>query len=140
MSCKSKGFPQTPEILIRPSWRKSEKQYWFHSCRGVDLFLSVVTIGEIERGIQQQQQNNPDFASKLTQWLDGILLHYSDRIIPVDVRISSRWEKLSAQSGNAGADMIIAATAIEHGLTIVTRNKKHFTPTGVSVINPFDAV
>ena len=122
---------------LRKKDRSESVVNWFHSCRGVDLFLSVVTIGEIERGIQQQQRKNPDFAFQLTQWLDGILLHYSDRILPVNVRIARRWGQLSAKIGNSGADIIIAATAIEHGLTIVTRNKKHFLPTGVSVTNPF---
>ena len=66
-----------------------------------------------------------------------IILHYADRILPVNTRIARRWGQLSAQLGNAGADLIIAATAIEHGLTVVTGNKNHFTPTGVPVVNPF---
>ena len=131
------------DTMVLSELRKKERAEsvvnWFHSCRGVDLFLSVVTIGEIERGIQQQQRKNPDFAFKLTQWLDGILLHYSDRILPVNVRISRRWGQLSAKLGNSGADIIIAATALEHGLTIITRNKTHFMPTGVSLINHFDS-
>ena len=65
----------------------------------------------------------------MTQWLDGVLLYYSDRILPVSVNISRRWGKLSAKLGNSGADILIAATAIEHGLSVVTRNEKHFIPT-----------
>ncbi len=122
---------------LRKKERSSSVTEWFQTCRGVDIFLSVVTIGEIERGIQQQQRINPDFAFELTKWLDGILLHYEDRILPVSVNISRRWGQLSARLGNSGADVLIAATALEHGLTIVTRNEKHFKPTGVLIVNPF---
>lgn len=110
---------------------------WFHSTREVDIFLSVVTIGEIECGIIQQQKINPEFSQILTVWLDGILLHYADRILPISVNIARRWGELSARIGNSGADILIAATALEHGLSIVTRNESHFTPTGVTVLNPF---
>ena len=130
------------DTMILSELRKKERSEnvvnWFHSCRGVDLFLSVVTIGEIERGILQQKRNDPDFAVTLSRWLDGILLHYADRILPLNIRIARRWGQLSAKLGNAGVDLIIAATAIEHGLTVVTRNKKHFSPTGVQVVNPFE--
>jgi len=122
---------------LRKKERSSSVTEWFQTCRGVDIFLSVVTIGEIERGIQQQQRINPDFAFELTKWLDGILLHYEDRILPVSVNISRRWGQLSARLGNSGADVLVAATALEHGLTIVTRNENHFKPTGVLIVNPF---
>ena len=122
---------------LRKKKRSENVVKWFSSIRGVDIFLSVVTIGEIERGIKQQQQTNSEFSLDLTKWLDGILLNYSDRIIPVSVNIARRWGELSAKIGNSGADILIAATALEHGLSVVTRNEKHFIPTGVSVVNPF---
>jgi predicted nucleic acid-binding protein len=122
---------------LRKKKRSENVVKWFSSIRGVDIFLSVVTIGEIERGIKQQQQTNSEFSLELTKWLDGILLNYSDRIIPVSVNIARRWGELSAKIGNSGADILIAATALEHGLSVVTRNEKHFIPTGVPVVNPF---
>ncbi|MCK5679859.1 type II toxin-antitoxin system VapC family toxin [bacterium] len=110
---------------------------WFHSTREVDIFLSVVTIGEIERGIIQQKKINIEFSQTLAAWLDGILLHYADRILPISINIARRWGELSARIGNSGVDILIAATALEHGLSVVTRNERHFTPTGVAVLNPF---
>ena len=122
---------------LRKKKRSESVVEWFRSTRGVDIFLSVVTIGEIERGVSQQQQVNPEFSQELTRWLDGILLYYGDRILPVSVNVARRWGELSAKIGNYGADILIAATALEHGLSVVTRNQRHFTPTGVHVINPF---
>lgn len=122
---------------LRKKNRSDSVVNWFRSTRSVDIFLSVVTIGEIERGIKQQQQNNIEFSQELAKWLDGILLHYTDRILPVSINIARRWGALSAAIGNSGADILIAATALEHGLSVVTRNQRHFTPTGVPVVNPF---
>jgi hypothetical protein len=98
-----------------------------------------VTIGEIERGIEQQQRLNPEFAASLTAWLDVVLRTYEGRILPVDIAVARRWGRLSQQIGNRGLDLAIAATALEHGLTVVTRNVSDFERTGVSVLDPFDS-
>ena len=66
-----------------------------------------------------------------------MLAWYADRILTVDLSTARRWGRLSATIGHAGADLLIAATALEHGLTVVTRNVRHFEPTGVDVLNPF---
>ena len=104
--------------------------------RTADLHISVVTVGEIEHGIAQQQRDNPSFARDLGLWLDRVLSLYGDRILPVDVATARRWGQLSARIGHDGPDLLIAAAAIEHGLTVVTRNVRHFEPTGVAVLNP----
>ena len=109
---------------------------WVEDQRTTDLHISVVTVGEIERGITQQQRHNPAFARDLAVWLDRVLAWYGDRILPVDAATARRWGQLSAALGNDSADLLIAATALEHGLTVVTRNVRHFEPTGVSVLNP----
>ena len=95
-----------------------------------------MTVREIERGITQQQRHNPAFARDLAVWLDRVLAWYGDRILPVDAATARRWGQLSAALGNDSADLLIAATALEHGLTVVTRNVRHFEPTGVSVLDP----
>ena len=104
--------------------------------RTADLYLSVVTVGEIERGITQQQLHNPSFARDLSVWLDRVLVWYGDRILPVDTGTARRWGQLSATIGHDSADLLIAATALERGLTVITRNVRHFEPTGVAVLNP----
>ena len=71
-------------------------------------------------------------------WLDRVLAWYGDRILPVDTTTARRWGQLSATLGYESADLLIAATALEHGLTVVTRNVRHFEPTGVPTLNPFE--
>ena len=110
---------------------------WFERQRTADLFLSVVSIGEIERGIARQGAIDPDFAGALTEWLDRIVTLYGDRVVPFDLRAARRWGALSAALGNDSADLMIAATALENGFTVVTRNVSDFEPTGVAVLDPF---
>ena len=111
---------------------------WVEIQRTADLHLSVVTVGEIERGISQQQRRDAPFARELAMWLDRVLAWYGDRILPVDTTTARRWGQLSATLGYESADLLIAATALEHGLTVVTRNVRHFEPTGVPTLNPFE--
>ncbi len=122
---------------LRKRVRNPNVVSWVHDQRSTDLYLSVVTIGEIERGIAQQHLKSQMFAEALTTWLDKVLLLYGNRILPVDLPTGRRWGRLSAAIGHDGADLLIAATALEHGLTVVTRNTRHFEPTGVLVIDPF---
>lgn len=110
---------------------------WFERQRTTELFLSVISIGEIERGIARQRTTDPRFADALAVWLDRVLVLYGERIVPFDLRTARRWGTLSAALGNDSADLMIAATALEHGLTVVTRNVSDFAPTGVSVVDPF---
>ena len=101
------------------------------------FFLSAVTIGEIERGIERQRRHDPVFAEALLVWLERSIDLYEDRILPATTNIARRWGRLSARIGHTGVDLLIAATALEHGLTVVTRNVRHFVPTGAVVENPF---
>lgn len=110
---------------------------WLERQRTSALHLSVVTVGEIERGIARQRRRDPDFAEDLADWLDRILTWYGGRVLAVDTATARRWGQLSADLGHDGPDLMIAATALEHGLTVVTRNTRHFEPAGVPVLNPF---
>jgi hypothetical protein len=112
---------------------------WIRSQRQEDCFLSVVSIGEIERGIARRRSADPAFAQQLAAWLDQLLRLHEQRLLPVDLPTARRWGQLSADLGHDGADLLIAATALEHGLTVVTRNLRHFGPTGVATINPWSA-
>lgn len=111
---------------------------WLRGKAEETLFLSAITIGEIERGMTRQQVRNPVFAEALGSWLDRTVEIYGDRILPVNTTVARRWGRLTARIGHGGADLLIAATALEHGLTVVTRNVRHFAPTGVLVEDPFE--
>jgi toxin FitB len=122
---------------LRKSHRNPALVKWLKSVRPTDLFLSVVTIGEVEKGIAKQRRRDPDFAERLTDWLDGILRHYATRILAGDLSTARRRGRLAGAHGHAGTDLLIAATAIDRGLTVVTRNVRHFEGTGVPLIDPF---
>jgi predicted nucleic acid-binding protein len=108
-----------------------------------ELFLSVVTIAEIEAGIIFAKRREAHRkAAVLTEWLDAVLDLYGDRILPMGTHIARIAGRLSGDAKAAGlvpgfADIAIAATAVHHGLTILTRNLRHFEPLGVAVIDPF---
>jgi predicted nucleic acid-binding protein len=110
---------------------------WLGAQNSDDLYLSVISLGEIERGIALKQKDDAVFARRLQDWLQGLVSMYGNRILPVDVATARRWGQLSARIGHHGADLMIAATALERGLQVVTRNVRDFIPTGVAVVNPF---
>ncbi|MEC7259591.1 MAG: type II toxin-antitoxin system VapC family toxin [Pseudomonadota bacterium] len=101
------------------------------------LFLSVVTLGEIERGIRRQEGVNPAFAADLRAWMDRTLRVFGDRLLPFGPEAARLWGRLSQDIGHDGADLLIAATALHHGATVVTGNIADFEPTGVALENPF---
>jgi hypothetical protein len=122
---------------LRKRRRDAALVTWLEHVRPTDVYLSVVTIGEVEKGIARQQRIDPTFAEQLAGWLDEVLRYYGSRILAVDVNVARRWGRLADAYGHAGADLLIAATAIEHGLAVVTRNVRHFEGTGASLVNPF---
>lgn len=125
---------------LRKRHRAPELESWIAGQRTSDLFLSVVSIGEIERGIALTRPKDNEFAELLMAWLDRVLALYDSRILPFDLGSSRRWGQLSAAIGNQSADLQIAATALEHGLTVVTRNVRHYESTGVTVLDPFHSL
>ena len=122
---------------VRRPDRAHKVRAWLTAKAEDELFLSAISIGEIERGIWQQERRNPDFFSDLRNWLDRTLLIFSDRVLPFSAADARAWGRLSADIGHDGADLMIAATALNHGATVVTRNVSDFAPTGVRVENPF---
>ena len=122
--------------LRRPG-RHPQVTRWLAAQRPAQLFLSAVTIGEIRRGITLEESRDAPFARELTAWLSRLLTLFEDRVLAFDVRAAQRWGRLSGTLGHDNVDLMIAAIAWEHGLTVVTRNVKHFEPTGVRVLNPF---
>jgi predicted nucleic acid-binding protein len=102
-----------------------------------DLFISVITLGEIERGIRAQEGRNPGFAADLRVWLERTLHLFSDRLVPFGAADAVIWGRLSQDLGHSGADLMIAAQALARGATVVTGNAADFRPTGVLMENPF---
>ncbi|OSP53957.1 VapC toxin family PIN domain ribonuclease [Pseudoruegeria sp. SK021] len=122
---------------VRRPDRAPQVAAWLSGRAEQDLAISVITLGEIERGIAQQERRNPQFAADLRQWLDRTVLLFSDRILPFGAEEARLWGRLSARLGHSGADLLIAATALAQGATVVTGNVDDFAPTGVAIENPF---
>ena len=123
---------------LRQPERAPELVTWLARQNDADLYLSVVTLGEIERGIARQDLLDPGFARDLRDWMTRTMQLFADRLLPVDAQSARIWGQLSAQLGHAGAELLIAATALRHDAVVVTRNVSDFLPTGCRVENPFD--
>jgi predicted nucleic acid-binding protein len=124
---------------LRKRQRNPGVANWVRTIPGSELYLSTITFTEIERGIERQRTVNPALAERLTEWLEFTLRAFGERILPLSVNIARRWGRLAAQIGNEELDLAIAATGLEHGLTVVTGNTKHFVRTGVPLLDPFHA-
>lgn len=110
---------------------------WLQGKAEAELFLSVITLGEIERGIRGQERINPAFAADLRTWVDRTVRLFSDRLLAFGPEEARIWGRLSQDIGHGGADLMIAATALARGATVVTGNVEDFRPTGVVIENPF---
>ena len=113
---------------------------WFASVEESDIFLSVLVVGEIRRGIENVRQRDDAAARRLERWLIQIESRYADRILPITRDIAERWGKLSSPDPLPVVDGLLAATALVHQHTLVTRNIKDVGRTGVPVLNPFEPV
>ena len=124
-------------VLRRPE-RQTQVARWFTNQLQDDLYISIMTIGEIEHGAANVQDRDPTFARVLSKWLRDVIKLFGNNILTIDIPTAQRWGRISAALGNRNIDLFIAATALEHDLTVVTRNVRHFEPTGVRLVNPFE--
>jgi predicted nucleic acid-binding protein len=102
------------------------------------LFISVVTVMEIELGILRRQRRDPGQGTVLRRWFDsGVLVGFAGRILPVELGVARRAAQLHVPDTRPERDAYIAATALEHGLIVATRNVADFEPMGVALVNPW---
>jgi toxin FitB len=101
------------------------------------LFLSVLTLGELRKGVEAKRRNDAATAARLDAWVDDIETTFADRVLPVDVAAARLWGELSARRSLPVIDTLIAATAITRGLTLVTRNTRDIATTGVPLLDPW---
>lgn len=116
-----------------------EPARWLADADPWQIYVSVITLGEIERGIELVRTTKPGKARELAGWLNALRDDCQDRILTVTEDIAREWGRIAARRPRGDIDSLIAATAVVHGLTVVTRNVADFADTGAAVINPWQA-
>jgi predicted nucleic acid-binding protein len=113
---------------------------WTQSVDAADLFVSAITIMELELGVLSIERKDATQGAMLRAWLEQhVLPEFSGRTLPVDTAVAQRCARLHVPDKRGERDALIAATALVHGMTVVTRNVADFKPTGVSIVNPWEA-
>lgn len=113
---------------------------WTASVDAADLFVSAITIMELELGVLSVERKDAAQGAMLRSWLEQYVLpEFSSRTLSVDTAVAQRCARLHVPDKRGERDALIAATALVHGMTVVTRNVADFKPTGVSIINPWEA-
>jgi predicted nucleic acid-binding protein len=110
---------------------------WYASVDDDDLYLSVLVLGEIRKGIEQARPRVPAKARALEAWLAEVEHAFAERTFSIDRRTSDEWGRMSAQRSIPVIDGLLAATAKVHRVTLVTRNEPDVAGLGASVLNPF---
>jgi toxin FitB len=110
---------------------------WIGDAEDIDLHISVMTLGEIRKGIELLRARDPAQAEVFASWLDELHKRFADRIVPIDARIAEEWGRLNAAMTRNTVDSLIGATARVHGLTVVTRNTGDFDGCGVPILDPW---
>jgi hypothetical protein len=111
---------------------------WFEGVSADEIYISVLVVGELRRGVELVRKRDKKQAAALERWLTRVTTSHAERIFPVDRAVADRWGRLTALQPGPVIDTLMAATALVHGLVLVTRNVKDVAWTGVSYINPFE--
>ena len=124
--------------LRKGSRASSRVRAWFEGVAPDEIHLSALVVGELRRGIERIRSRDARQAAALERWLSTVVSSHADRILPVDNRVAEQWGRLTATRPGSVIDTLMAATALVHGLVLVTRNVKDVAWTGVSYLNPFE--
>lgn len=111
---------------------------WVDAAEDSQLFTSVLVLGEVRRGIESIRRRDAVAAMALAQWLARLTETFDDRILSVDAQVADRWGSLNVPDPMPTVDGLLAATALVHGLTLVTRNVRDVARAGVKTLNPFE--
>ena len=111
---------------------------WLEEVDRTQTYISAISLGEIAAGIEKKRNAAPDFSRRLDDWFADMRAFYASRTLSITVEVALRWGSLYTRLGRRDMDLLIAATALEHDLTVVTRNTRHFEPTGTKLVNPYE--
>ena len=111
---------------------------WFDGVPEDQLFLSALVVGEIRKGVELARPRDPDRATALEAWLSTLAAGFANRILPIDRAVAESWGRMSAVRTVPVIDGLMAATALVHDMTLVTRNEADVVGLGARVLNPFN--
>lgn len=136
----SRGFLIDTNVVSE--LRKGERadvgvRAWFDEHKAEQLWLSVLVVGELRRGVELLRRRDKRAGTRLSDWLDTVARDFDDRIIPITIEVAERWAALNVPDPVPVVDGLLAATALERDLVLVTRNTADIERTGVAVVNPF---
>jgi predicted nucleic acid-binding protein len=134
------GFLLDTNILseLRKGSRASDQvRTWFDSQQAEELYVSVLTLGEIRRGIERIRDRDPKSAAALEKWLERLKKEHAARILPITEAVADRWGCLGIHRPLPTVDALLAATALEHNLVLATGNESDVSSTDVAWVNPF---
>jgi len=110
---------------------------WYASIADDDIFLSTLVLGEIRKGVELARPRHPGKSAALERWLAEVKSAFTGRVLAIDDAVTDRWGRMSAIRPVPVIDGLLAATALIHGLTLVTRNDRDLVGLGATVFNPF---
>ena len=125
---------------VRKSHGNARVKSWFDATPPDDLYMSVLTVGEIRRGIERLRRRDPAQANMFDEWLGGLLQEFAEHLLLVTAEVADAWGRLGVPDPVPTVDGLLAATARVSGLTLVTRNTADLVRTGVQLLNPFEVV
>lgn len=111
---------------------------WYDSIDDADVFLSVLVLGEIRKGIERARPNDPAQARALEKWLTTVAESFTERILTVDQAVADEWGRMGVKRPVSTVDALLAATAKVHGMTLATRNVSDVADLGADFVNPFE--
>jgi len=110
---------------------------WHESLDDRSIYLSVLVLGEIRKGVERTRPGDPDRARALERWLATVIRSFGERILPIDQAIADEWGRMGARRPVSTVDALLAATAKVHGMTLATRNVSDVSGLGADLIDPF---
>jgi hypothetical protein len=111
---------------------------WYDAIDEDNIYLSVLVIGEIRKGVERAHSTNPAQARALEKWLSALTRSFASRILPIDLAVADEWGRMSAKRPVSTVDALLAATAKAHQMMLATRNVADVADLGAKVFNPFE--
>jgi toxin FitB len=111
---------------------------WYASIGDEDIYLSVLVLGEIRKGIERVRTTDPSQARALENWLAAVTNSFAERVLPIDQAVAEEWGRMGAKGPVSTIDALLAATAKVHGMTLATRNVSDVAGLGAEFVNPFE--